>query len=67
MRDSEVARQRNNAALGALGIDGDAYEREARKDLQGLPADLTEPGIDLAEDPRAALDSARGTRDRLNR
>lgn len=58
LRDSEVARQRVNAALGALGIDGEAYEREARKHLQGLPADLTEPEIDLGEDPRAAFDNA---------
>jgi len=58
LRDSEVARQRVNAALGALGIDGEAYEREKRKQLQGLPADLTEPEIDLGEDPRAAFDNA---------
>ena len=58
LRDSEVARQRTNAALGALGIDGEAYEREKRKHLQGLPADLTEPEIDLGEDPRAAFDNA---------
>ena len=58
LRDSEVARQRTNAALGALGIDGEAYEREKRKQLQGLPADLTEPEIDLGEDPRAAFDNA---------
>ncbi len=58
LRDSEAARQRGNAALGALGIDGEAYEREARNHLKGLPADLTEPEIDLGGDPRAALDNA---------
>ncbi len=58
LRDDEEKRQRVHAAFGALGIDGDAYEREMRKGLQGLSADLSEPEIDLGEDPRAALDNA---------